>query len=163
SDEPGADARAERQVALVEEWFEPTRYDVRDGAPKAVVVAVTTRVRDWLRLRLASGGLVDGIAVEQCRQLREILESAPRNTRDVGWCWCYPRPTGASTCHLTRSGTKWSPASGSTNGRSDGSPSRSPISSPYPGMTLRSKSWRHSPCRRRDRPGRCMPESSAPR
>jgi len=82
SGEPEDAARADRQVALVEDWFEPSRYDPRHGAPKAVIVAVATRVRDWLRLRLASGGLIEGVAVEQCGQLLEILASDGRDTLD---------------------------------------------------------------------------------
>ena len=82
---PEAAARADREVALLEAWMEPPRYDAREGVPKAVIVDVGTRVRDWLRGRIVGGAPRPAVAaaIEQCRQVLEIVASDPRERFDL--------------------------------------------------------------------------------
>lgn len=77
-------AHADRELALVATWLEPTRHDPRAGAPVATIIAATTRVREWLRRRMTGEGAsaVEAAALAQCDDLLAILATEPRTALD---------------------------------------------------------------------------------
>lgn len=74
-------ARA-RLLAMVHEWLEAPGADPVQGAPKAQLLAVVARVREWAlaRIAVAPGDVTLLIAAQHCRALAAAIDSDPRPT-----------------------------------------------------------------------------------
>lgn len=74
-----------QQIALVETWLETRGADANRGAPKDALLAVVTRVRDWLLEQVSRRPLdaVLRVGVQQCDDLARALGLEHRDVVDL--------------------------------------------------------------------------------